>query len=284
MNTRSRILGGALSSLAIACGLACLAVAESRPADLSDSDLERVLRKGKIIKREDIGTGVTKPMRFWLELDGITVSASYKDVDYEKRGVTRLTSGNAEFNFTDSYRYERAAYLLDRELGLGMVPVTVIRQVYREPGAVTLWIGDSITETERIEQRLRPPDMANLVYQQADMRLFDALIYNTDRHAGNQLFTLDDWQLHLIDHSRAFRTRQELPEMFHGVPMTVSRPLLARLEALTKPQVKKLLKRELGPAQIDSILARRDLILEKLEKDRLEYGDAFAYRDEQPVP
>ncbi len=248
---------------------------------LSDSELERVLAKGKITRREDIGTGVTKPMRLWLELDGVTVSASYKDVDYAKKGVTRLRSGAFELNFTDSYKYERAAYLLDRELGLGMVPVTVVRQVYRQPGAVSLWIGDSITEAERLEQGLKPSDMAAFVFQQADMHLFDALIYNTDRHAGNQLYTVQDWQLHLIDHSRAFRTSKELPESFSSRPMSVSPELLAAVETLDERRLKKLLKRELGPAQIESLLARRDLILEKLDRDRQEYGEAFAFREEK---
>lgn len=270
--------------LICACGLATAALAASNPEELSDSDLEMVLKKGKITRKEDIGTGVTQPLRLWIEMDGVTVSASYKDVDYEKRGVTRFTGGNAELNFTDSYRYERAAYLLDRELGLDMVPVTVVRQVYRKSGAVTLWIGDSITEQQRIERGLRPEELVDLIHQQADMRIFDALIYNTDRHAGNQLYTLEDWRLHLIDHSRAFRTSEELPEGFAGRPMTISRSLLTSLEALEDQPLKKLLKRDLGPTQIKSILARRDLILEKLERDRHEYGDAFAFREEEPAP
>jgi flagellar biosynthesis/type III secretory pathway chaperone len=66
--------------------------------------------------------------------------------------------------------------------------------------------------------------------------------------------------------------------------MTLSRSLLASLETLEEQQLKKLLKRELGPKQIKSLLRRRDLILEKLEKDRAEYGDAFAFREEDRVP
>jgi len=116
------------------------------------------------------------------------------------------------------------------------------------------------------------------------MRLFDALIYNTDRHAANQLHTLEDWQLNLIDHSRAFRTHQELPDGFARRPMTITRSLLAKIEALNEQQLKKLLKRELGRTQIKSILVRRDLILEKLERDRQEYGDAFAFREQQSAP
>jgi len=279
-----RILLGAVLAFGIVGGLTSLGAASSAPAGLSDSELEEVLSQGKVTKREDIGTGVTQPMRLWLELDGVTVSAAYKDVEIEKRGVTRFSRGNSELNFSDSYRYERAAYLLDRQLGLGMVPVTVIRKIYHKPGAAILWIENGISEIEHLEQGLWPPNRMDLIHQQADMRLFDALIYNTDRHASNQLYTLEDWKLHLIDHSRAFRTHRELPEMYAKRPMTVSRSLQASLEALNEQQLRKLLKRELGPTRIKSILVRRDLILAKLERDRLEYGDAFAFREEQQVP
>jgi len=284
LNNKTRLLVVGLASLGLAAVQTLPSLAASTPGELTDAELEVILSKGKIIKRENIGAGVTNPVRLWLQRDGNTVSASFKDVDFERRGMTRFASGNSELNFTDSYKYERAAYLLDRELGWRMVPVTVIRKIYSGPGAVSLWIGNSITGAERIRQGLRPPDLSKLIHQQADMRIFDALIYNTDRHAENQLYTLADWQLHLIDHSRAFRTRPELPESFATRPMTIERSLLTTLEALNESQLKKLLKRELGPTQIKSILARRDLVLEKLEKDRLEYGDAFAFRDTKPVP
>ena len=284
MSHRFRVPVGLFLGFGLAAGWIAVSFAASTRAALSDAELETILREGKITRKEAIGTGVTNPMRFWIELDGVIVSASFKDVDYVKRGRTRFASGNTELNFTDSFKYERAAYLLDRELGLGMVPVTVIRKVINDVGAVAQWIDNSITEQERLQQGLRSADMADLIHQQADMRIFDALIYNTDRHAGNQLITLEDWQLHLIDHSRAFRTRSELPEGFAARPMTLSRSTLASLEALNESRLKKLLKRELGPTQIKSLLARRDLILEKFAMDRLEFGDAFAFREAEQVP
>jgi len=284
MGNRLWVSGGAILSLVVLCGLLGAGTWASGSAELTDGELETVLRRGKITRKEDIGEGVTLPKRLWIELDGVAVSASFKDVDIQKRGMTRFASGNAELNFTDSYKYERAAYLLDRELGLGMVPVTVIRTIRRRPGAATLWVDNSVSNADRIEQGLRPPDMVKLFYQQSDMRIFDALIYNTDRHSQNQLFTLKDWQLHLIDHSRAFRTALDLPESFAHRPTTISRSLLAKIEALNGEQLKRLLKRELGPTQINSLLVRRDLMLEKLERDRLEYGDDYFFREEKPLP
>lgn len=101
-------------------------VAASSPVEPTDAQLEEILKKGKITRKEQIGTGVTKPPRLWIELDGVTVSPSYKSVNRESRGLTRFASGRSELNFTDSFHYERAAYRLDRAIGLGMVPVTVV--------------------------------------------------------------------------------------------------------------------------------------------------------------
>lgn len=106
--------------------------------------------------------------------------------------------------------------------------------------------------------------MVDLIRQQTDMRIFDALIGNTDRHAQDQLYSLSDWRLHLIDHSRASRTQEALPEIFAIRPLTMTREMLAALMALTEAQLKSLLKQDLSPRQIRSLLARRDLILEKL--------------------
>lgn len=268
----------------VAAVLVVAAAVAASDEPLSDAEIELILAKGKITRKEDVGAGVTQPKRLWIERDGVTLSASYKSVDLQRRGVTRFASGKSEVNFTDSYRYERAAYLLDRELGLGMVPVTVVRKLYQRPGAVTLWVEDSITEEERLRRRLKPPDMNHFLQQKADMRIFDALILNTDRHPGNELFTLTDWRLHLIDHSRAFRTQTELPEAFAATPTTMSREMLRRLERLEQKSLKKLLGRDVGPHQIRSLLARRDLILEKFARDRQGHGDAVAFREGQKQP
>ena len=43
------------------------------------------------------------------------------------------------------------------------------------------------------------------------VRLFDQLIYNTDRNLGNLLID-KDWRLWMIDHTRAFKTFTEPEE------------------------------------------------------------------------
>ncbi len=153
--------------------------------------------------------GVTLPDRLWLEHDGYRISAAFKHLDFERKGLTHFEKAPPELNFKDSFRYERAAYLLDRLLGLQMVPVTVLRSVKAHEGAVVAWVEDAITEQERLRLKLAPEDTRLLIRQRAAMRLFDALIYNIDNNLGNQLWTRPDWRLHLIDHTRSFRQRKQ---------------------------------------------------------------------------
>ncbi len=253
-------------------------------ARFSDREMETILLEGRIVDRESLDVGVTLPDRLWLEHDGRRVSAAFKYFDFERKGLTRFESAPPELNFKDSYRYERAAYLLDRLLGLQMVPVTVLRTVRAKQGAVVAWVDDSITEQERLKLGLAPEDIRVLIRQRAAMRLFDALIYNADNNLGNQLWTQEDWRLHLIDHTRSFRQQKSLPESFDKRPVSLTPELFEILRSLEEVQLEEALGDVLSPGEIKALRARRRLILEKVEHDRELYGDEFVFLGMPPPP
>ena len=221
------------------------------------------------------------PSKLTLELDGKTMTAAWKDVDIYKSGMTKLPDGKSEINFSDKYVYERAAYLLDRHLGLNMVPVAVIRKWRGKEGAVVEWVENATPEHVRQDQELHPPDPVSFDYQMAIMKLFDALIYNVDRNLSNQLITMDgdEWKLHLIDHSRSFRQVKNLPKVFASKPVSLPRDLLTELEAMNDETLKELLKGVVTKPQIKTMLVRRDKILEKIASDRKSYGDRMVFQD-----
>ena len=68
-------------------------------------------------------------------------------------------------------------------------------------GSMQYWIDSKMSEAERIEKKLRPPSQLEWEEQVARIRMFDNLIYNTDRHLNNLRIT-EDWKIRLIDHSR----------------------------------------------------------------------------------
>jgi hypothetical protein len=264
--------------LAALCGLTVLlAVLVDLRADgflLQGTELEDFLRRADVTAVRAIGRGVTKPRRLSLQLDGVRHDAAWKVIDDVKTGVTTLSRGEREIGFEDTYRAECAAYELDKLLDLGMVPATVDRVISGERGAATLWIENVITEEERRNRKLVPNDAEPWSRQIFKMRMFDNLIYNTDRNLGNSLIT-EDWRLILIDHSRAFRRNNSLrtPDEL----ARFSRSLLDAMARLDEPMLKERLGQYITVFQIQAILQRRDRLLELAKKVAAERGEAVYY-------
>jgi hypothetical protein len=244
-------------------------------ARLTDADVERILGEGTILDIADVGTGVTKPLKVRVELEGVERRAIFKSLDDHRRGITRLQGAPPEMNYSDSYLYERAAYLLDRELGLDMVPVAVLRVVQGREGAIVDWVTGSMTEEERLEQKIEIGKETRK--QIAVMRVFDMLINNADRHAGNLLYTTDDWKVHLIDHTRAFRYSRDWLKEYDNQPIRLPRGLLARLEGLDRAGLNEMLAGLVSKERVKSLLQRRDQILKRVDKERKKSGDAFVF-------
>ena len=251
-------------------------LAGAAAAPVSDEELEEFLRKAKVVSMEPIGTGVTRPKRVTLERDGTTLRAAFKTVD-SRIDRARLQDGTIQLAFTDSFHNERAAYLLARELGIRMVPVTVIRSIGADRGALTLWIEDAMTEKDFREQGVEP--IESLDFQRDLMAIFDALIHNDDRNTGNQLITRSDNRLHLIDHSRSFRNDEELPDRFLNRRCRLTRTLWERIEGLDDERIQRLLKKHLNRKQIRALLARREHLLTKLQVDLQTHGEEVLLTD-----
>ena len=244
----------------------------SQLSDLSDEEIEQCLNEGKVGKKAGKLVGVTRPEHVNIDCPGVSDSAVFKYHDEHRQGITRLAGGETELNFSDSYKYERAAYLLDRELGMNMVPVAVIRNVKGDEGALVAWIPDAVHEKD-MEGSPKGLQMVGLLQDKAVMRLFDALIYNVDRRPENWMVSKDDWSLYLIDHSRAFRDLKDLPESFTSDKLWLTRDLYENLKTLDAASLSASMDGLISDAQIKSMMARRDLIIERIDQERETQGD-----------
>jgi len=230
---------------------------------MSDAELESLLRTGEIINSREIGTGVTKPLRLTVRLDDKQTDAVYKHEDslpgLESRG--RYIARKADD--ADRYQYDPAAYRLDRLLDLQMVPVSVIRKVEDREGSVGAWIPNAINERDRVEQQVPFDGYCEQTEQYRLRFVFDILIHNDDRNLTNIIWTRDDFMLRFIDHSLAFRSPARRPKQYRKVTLRVSDLLRGHLEQLNKDNLTRELSAWLHPRQIETILERRDLILEE---------------------
>jgi len=247
-------------------------------SQLSDQKMERFLLKAEVTRIHMVVSATTNPMAVDLERKGETRRAAFKYGQGERPDPGNVEYQGAEQPSLDSYKHEVAAYRLDRALDMNMVPVAVIRNVKTE-GALVEWISDAYTEKELRDDGNYPSDPQRLDQQRAVMDLFDALILNVNRKEVEKLITPSDWKLHLIDHSRGFRTSSELPESFLTQPTSLPKSMLKNLEKLEKDSMEILLGEFLSAAQIDTMLARRDKILAKIEVDREQYGTDTIFQD-----
>jgi len=253
-----------------------VAVAETSAAALTRDEIVQFLESARVVRSRDLPKGVTRPVRLTLTDGRLTHDAVFSSVE-ERVPIMRFRTGRTELDFVDSYRYSIAAYRLAVLLGLDdMVPVTVERGHDGRRGALSWWIDAKWDEEQRIKQKLRPPDALAWVRQICRMRVFAQLLADADRNQGNMLIT-GDWKVWMIDFTRAFRRTRELPN-----PEDLrrcDRELLARLRALTKEQVEETTKPFIGGAEIEPLMARRDLILARFEHLVAERGEAAVMLD-----
>ena len=205
--------------------------------------------------------GVTKPKRAFFEPGGLARAAIVKHLPMGQRS-----------GFWEAYKSEVAAYELDRMLGLDMVPVTVERRVGDDLASVQLWVEDSRLLKE-VDQKLcpRPIEWAKQVCRQ---RVFDNLVANIDRNAGNMLVD-GEWNIILIDHSRAFAA-DRMP--FEKEMTRIDRELFERLKALDQAGLMQRIRPwVLGDGPVKGLLKRRDKIVAHFEKLARERGEAAVF-------
>jgi hypothetical protein len=256
--------------------LSLLASSAAAQAGWSDKEKERFLLDAEVVNVRDAPDGVTGSLQAKLERAGATHLANIQKIDQEK---SLLRVGHtSEIDFRDSYKNNVAAYRLDRLLGLGMVPVTVVREHDGKPASFTWWVDDLLmTEKERIRKKMPAPDVEVWNRQVFVVRLFDQLIFNFDRNLGNLLVDTE-WRIWMIDHTRAFKIFPDLRSP-KELADSCEQDLLAALRALEKPVLEAEMKDLLNEGQIDGLLGRRDTIV-RFYDDRLKKkGPARVYYD-----
>ena len=218
-----------------------------------NTQFEEFMRTAPFVRVEEVPIGVTRPMRGYFEPGGLVASAAWK-----------VLPPGRPAGYWESYKSEIAAYELDKLLGLGMVPPSVEKRWKGDLGAAILWL-KPVRPWREVQDLPKPAKWNRIAVQ---MKMFDNLICNTDRNAGNLLVDLD-WNLYLIDHSRAFITDKKLV----SVMTRVDRELWKKMLALDEPTLSAALGKWLDGGSIRALLRRRDDMKRVVDDLVAKYGD-----------
>ncbi len=161
----------------------------------------------------------------------------------------------------DAAGKEVAAYRLDRQLGLGLVPVTVEREVQSQRGVLQGRPLKWVTQAEVQQQSLRGGGWCSAQPQFQLVYAFDALIGNEGRTAESLLFDSDDWFVYVTSHERAFGTTKGLPAYLKARPPTPGAEVRRRLGALDEASLQAALGDLVSARERKAILERRDALL-----------------------
>jgi len=209
--------------------------------------IEAHLKQAAVTTLEDIGTGVTRPRRAHLNPSVPVESLVWKVLPPGKRG-----------GFWESYQSEIAAYELDKLLNMRMVPPAVERSIHGEVGAAIMWL-EGIRSVKQTGGKVPTGEIWGKPLRK--MLLFDNLIGNADRNAGNILIG-SPGELVLIDHSRAFITDRRLPNKIERVDAE----LWERVRTLTAEELTRALRPWLDDAAIGAMIQRRNQIATAVDR------------------
>jgi len=246
-----------------------------RPA-IPRAEQERFLLTARIISGRMIVQGTTHTARVTMSDGATTHDAHVQTIDLHL-ATFKAPDGAVEKDFTDSYKYNIAAYLVEKMLDLNMSPTCVYREYNDKPASFCWWLDDVMfDELARREKKTEPPDGEKWVRELNDVRVFDQLIDNEDRNQGNLLYDRN-WNVWMIDHSRAFRTTTELrkPDALRRVSLK----LMNGMKNMNLQECNARLKPYLTDEQIRCLLVRRDLLLKFFANQISDKGAEAVYTD-----
>ena len=217
------------------------------------AEIENYLKTAKVVSIEVIPQGRTRAWDVMLD-DGTTQrKARFKHINLPR----------PENILADSYTYEVAAYKLDKLLDLEIMPPIIEREIKNIKGSLQFFIEDCFSLDEKERKKIKPPDEERFQDELAQIAIFENLTYNK-RVIKDVLIHRSDWKVCRVDFSQSFAP---MPELFPDFEASrCSKKLYHNLKKLDKETVESKLGNYLCDEEIEALLARKQLIIEKIEE------------------
>jgi hypothetical protein len=215
-------------------------------------EIEMFLRTAPITGRGPGPGGRTDAWKLTLEAQGVELQALFKYIDRRRPDP-----------LADSYRYELAAFALDKYLDTGIVPPIVERTVENVPGGLQLFVADAVSEAERKAQNIAPVDPEAHEKAIADLLVFQNLAYDDCHNERDTLVVRDTGRVYRVDFSEAFApVKNLLPDCSIR---RCSRLLYKKLQGWDDKTASDYLGRFLDPSETAALNARRRQVVRAIE-------------------
>ena len=266
LSEKNKIVLASMFCLCFFFGYWCLSHSQTTPGiKMKQKELEDYLRKAQVCPGKQ---RVGRRTEAWL--------LCLTDGKVERRAFFRVTNRLRPHPIPDSYKYDIAAYELNKLLDLNIVPPTVEREVEGRKGSLALLIEKAITEETRRNRNIEPPDSKNFKNSLEELTVFENLTYSDSYCAKRDLpdiliIRTEDWKIWRVDFSEAFEPFSELiPEC---QITRCSKKLYQNLLKLDEDAVKAKLSLYLNDEEIKALLERKKIIIEKIKKLITEKGE-----------
>jgi len=224
------------------------------PEDMSREELEYFLKNAAVV---DVNKGAvpgrTGAWKINLDNGEVRRSAMFKVVDETR--PERLP---------DSYKYELAAYALDKLLDFQKIPAVIEREIEDTRGSLQIRIEDCIGLDEQQRKNITPPDSQAFVNALEEINVFENLVYNDRKELDDILIQEESWKIFRVDFSEAF---SPIPNLIPEQKITrCSKTLFQNLQELPDKVIKARLEIYLNDEEMSALLSRKALIIKTLKK------------------
>ncbi|TKB47161.1 hypothetical protein [Thalassotalea mangrovi] len=286
--------------------------AESAPVVRDEAIIFELLNTGEVDLSEGVARelskkeSITQIRRIGLFKGKHRIRAAFRDKSYRSHQVA-ITRSKIRYN--DAYYNELAAYLISRYLGLNIIPPTVSRSLKISktgltaseellPGTLQLWVENSMVLFDLKKEGIPyPGSLADKNSQIKEIKAFDCIIGNVDRHEGNILVDLNkrfdsamrqsnEVQVYLgklwaIDHSRSFYKgpmRSSICRLSKLAEGAVSRQFIQGMRNWDINEVKELLRssglsdKQVQSLHLDSVEGRFQKVKNHIENEQRKSG------------
>lgn len=239
----------------VVCVIRPLAVDAADEPTFTRKQIRQFLLNAEVVGSRQDPRGISHPWRLTLSNGTVTHDASFQIRDENNK----------------SYQYNIAASELAEMLGLeDTLPVYVEREWHGKWGSLSWWLPLQMDEEERLKRKVEPPDLEGWNKQIDNMRVFDALVDESETHPRDLLIG-KDWKIYRVDYSRGFLLDRDLQK-----PMSLvrcDRNLLQKLKDLNGHQLEQKTKGYLTRSEVQAVMARRDKILAHFRSLIVEKGE-----------